>query len=74
MKKILGLVISSVLLAQPLVLAETFDASVEYNENYIPRQEEIFTGEIEKLERKDVINMTVSQVLDGALTSVTKAL
>lgn len=68
MKKILGLVISSVLLAQPLVLAETFDASVEYNENYIPRQEEIFTGEIEKLERKDVINMTVSQVLDGALT------
>lgn len=68
MKKILGLVISSVLLYQPLVLAETFDASVEYNENYIPRQEEIFTGEIEKLERKDVINMTVSQVLDGALT------
>ncbi len=68
MKKILGLVISSVLLCQPLVLAETFDASVEYNENYIPRQEEIFTGEIEKLERKDVINMTVSQVLDGALT------
>lgn len=68
MKKILGLVISSVLFCQPLVLAETFDASVEYNENYIPRQEEIFTGEIEKLERKDVINMTVSQVLDGALT------
>lgn len=68
MKKILGYVISSVLLTQPLTLAETFDASVEYNENYLPRQEEIFTGQIEKLERKDVINMTVSQVLDGNLT------
>lgn len=68
MKKILGFVISSVLFCQPLVLAETFDASVEYNENYIPRQEDIFTGEIETLERKDVINMTVSQVLDGNLT------
>ncbi len=68
MKKILGLVISSVLFCQPLVLAETFDASVEYNENYIPRQEDIFTGEIETLERKDVINMTVSQVLDGNLS------
>lgn len=68
MKKILGLVISSVLFVQPHVLAETFDASVEYNENFIPRQEEIFTGEVEKLERKDVVNMTVSQVLDGSLT------
>ena len=64
MKKILALVISSVICLQPLALAETFDASVEYNENYIPRQEEIFTGEVETLERKDVINMTVSQVLD----------
>lgn len=68
MKKILALVISSVICLQPLALAETFDASVEYNENYIPRQEEIFTGEVETLERKDVINMTVSQVLDGSFT------
>lgn len=49
-------------------MAETFDASVEYNEEYIPRQEEIFTGEIETLERKDVINMTVSQVIDGSFS------
>ena len=68
MKKILCLAISSVLFAQPLVLAETFDASVEYNENYTPRQEEIFTGETATLERKDVINMTVSQVLDGSFS------
>lgn len=68
MKKILSLAISSVLFAQPLVLAETFDASVEYNENYTPRQEEIFTGETATLERKDVINMTVSQVLDGSFS------
>lgn len=62
------LAISSVLSVQPLVLAETFDASVEYNENYTPRQEEIFTGETATLERKDVINMTVSQVLDGSFS------
>lgn len=68
MKKIAALVISSVLCVQPLVLAETFDASVEYNEDYIPRQEEIFTGEVETLERKDIINMTVSQVLDGSFS------
>lgn len=68
MKKILGLVISSALFCQPFVMAETFDASVEYNEEYIPRQEEIFTGEIETLERKDVINMTVSQVIDGSFS------
>lgn len=68
MKKIVALVISSVLCAQPLVLAETFDASVEYNEDYTPRQEEIFTGEVETLERKDIINMTVSQVLDGSFS------
>ena len=68
MKKILSLAISSVLFVQPLVMAETFDASVEYNENYTPRQEEIFTGETATLERKDVINMTVSQVLDGSFS------
>lgn len=28
-------------------------------------QQELFTGEVEHLERKDIINMTVSQVLDG---------
>ena len=68
MKKIWALIISSMILSQPFAIAKTLDASVEYNEEYIPRQEEIFTGEIETLERKDIINMTVSQVLDGSFT------
>lgn len=68
MKKIWALIISSIILSQPLAIARTLDASVEYNEDYIPHQEEIFTGEIETLERKDIINMTVSQVLDGSFT------
>ena len=68
MKKIWALIISSMILSQPFAIAKTLDASVEYNEDYIPRQEEIFTGEIETLERKDIINMTVSQVLDGSFT------
>lgn len=66
MRKVLASIISLFIVTQPFALAQTFDASVEYNENYIPRQEEIFTGEVETLERKDVIHMTVSQVLDGS--------
>jgi len=68
MKKIWALIISSIILTQPLTIAKTLDASVEYNEDYIPQQEEIFTGETETLERKDIIHMTVSQVLDGSFT------
>ena len=68
MKKILALVISSFLTIQPLTLAQTFDASIEYNEDFIPRQEEIFTGETETLEKKEIIQMTVSQVLDGSFS------
>lgn len=65
MKKILALIISSFFVLQPLSFAATLDGFVEYDDDYRPRQEDIFTGEIEKLERKDIINMTVSQVLDG---------
>ena len=68
MKKILALVISSFLTIQPLTLAQTFDASIEYNEDFIPRQEEIFTGETETLEKKEIIQMSVSQVLDGSFS------
>lgn len=68
MKKILALVISSLIALQPISFATTLDGSVQYDDGYIPRKEDIFTGQIEKLERKDVINMTVSQVLDGSFT------
>lgn len=68
MKKILALVLSFIFCFQTLVFAETFDASVEYTDIRNKTQDEIFTGKTETLEKKDIINMTVSQVLDGSFT------
>ncbi|MBO7672722.1 hypothetical protein J6S88_04855 [bacterium] len=68
MKKILALVLSFIFCFQTLVFAEIFDASVEYTDIRNKTQDEIFTGKTETLEKKDVINMTVSQVLDGSFT------
>lgn len=34
----------------------------------LPEQSELFTGQIEHLDRKDVLRMTVSQVLDGSFS------
>lgn len=42
--------------------------SVTENDNYVPEASELFTGKIETLERKDIINMTVSQVLDSSVS------
>lgn len=33
-----------------------------------PQQSELFTGKIENLDRKDIVRMTVSQVLDGSFS------
>ena len=69
MKKIFALILSFIFFCfQNLVLAETFDASVEYTDIRNKSQDELFTGKIETLEKKDIINMTVSQVLDGSFT------
>lgn len=45
--------------------ADTLRGSVEQDEN-LKNQEKLFTGDTEKLEKKDVVKMTVSQVLSGA--------
>lgn len=68
MKKIFALILSIIFCVETLTLAETFDASVEYTDIRNKTQDEIFTGKTETLEKKDVINMTVSQVLDGSFT------
>ncbi len=62
------LLISSFLSAQTAVIASpTFEGHAEINDQYRKMQDDLFTGEIEHLERKDIINMTVSQVLDGSI-------
>ena len=49
-----------------VLAAEPLHGYIEENDEYKQMQEELFTGEIEHLDRKDVINMTVSQVLDSS--------
>lgn len=48
------------------VFADVLQGHAEKTEQYEQQiQQELFTGKVENLERKDVINMTVSQVLDS---------
>jgi len=69
MKKILGFILITALLGTNFGMvfaSEPLKGSVVENENYTLDQPEIFTGKVETLDRKDVINMTVSQVLDSS--------
>ena len=46
--------------------ADVLQGHAEKSEKYEQQlQQELFTGKVETLDRKDVINMTVSQVLDS---------
>lgn len=48
--------------------ADVLQGHAEKSEQYEQRlQQELFTGQVEHLERKDIINMTVSQVLDSSI-------
>ncbi len=67
MKKIFALVISIIFMFNTTVLAtEPLQGHVEETDVYKQLQDELFTGKIEHLDRKDIINMTVSQVLDSS--------
>ena len=67
MKKIFAFLLLITLLMNTSVYAsEPLHGYIEETEEYQQLQQELFTGEIEHLERKDVINMTVSEVLDSS--------
>lgn len=71
MKKILSFIIIMIMLGSNvlnLTSAEPLKGSVTENDNYQKTEDDLFTGKIESLERKDVINMTVSQVLDSSIS------
>lgn len=51
-----------------LSAAEPLKGSVSESSEYKQTQDDIFTGKVESLNRKDVINMTVSQVLDSSIS------
>lgn len=50
------------------IAVDTFQGHAEYDNRFQRSDEELFTGKTETLEKRDVINMTVSQVLDGSLS------
>lgn len=45
-----------------------FQGHAEFDEEYTELDKEMFTGKTETLEKRDVIEMTVSQVLDGSFS------
>jgi hypothetical protein len=70
MKKEFALLILSIFLAQPIVLAEpeTFQGHAEFDNNNVELDKQLYTGKTEFLEKRDTIEMTVSQVLDGSFS------
>lgn len=64
MKNIVVLLISVIFSLNSIVFAEPLHGRVEEYDEYRKIQESMFTGKIEHLDRKDVINMSVTQVID----------
>ena len=67
MKKISVLLLLLIFVFNPSIcIAQTIQGSIEKTGTAEERlQKELFTGEVELLEKKDIIRMTVSQVLDA---------
>lgn len=68
MKKILSylFIISLLLNCSTIFAAEPLKGSVTESAEFKNLQDELFTGKIETLSKKEIINMTVSQVLDSS--------
>ncbi len=63
---IASLILTAFIFSNTAVYAEVLEGHAEKTDTYEQQlQKELFTGEVEHLERKDIINMTVSQVLDS---------
>ena len=71
MKKILSfIIIFTMLFSNTLMVTadEPLKGSVMENGEYKNDQSDIFTGSVETLNRKEIINMTVSQILDSSIS------
>ena len=67
-KRVLALLINIFLITQVYASDQTFQGHAEFDEQYSSFDEKMFTGKTETLEKRDVIEMTVSQVLDGSFS------
>ena len=71
MKRKLALLILSIFLTNNVILAsgDVFQVHAEYSDEYSTGlDEKLYTGKTETLEKKDTIEMTVSQVIDGSFS------
>jgi len=70
MRKRLALLILSIFLLQNIVFAENdvFSGHAEYTDEKPSFDQDLFTGKKEVLEKRDTIEMTVSQVIDGSFS------
>ena len=70
MKKKLALLLLSIFLINNIALAsgDIFQGHAEYSDEYPELDRELFSGKTETLEKKDTIEMTVSQVIDGSFS------
>ena len=67
MRRGIALFILSIFLLQNVSFAagDVFSGHAEYDDEYVELDKKLFTGKTEMLEKRDTIEMTVSQVLDG---------
>ena len=69
MKKLASLLLSIFLFNNiALASSEVFSGHAEFTDEKPEFDKEMYTGTTETLEKKDVIEMTVSQVLDGSFS------
>lgn len=69
MKRLVScLILFMFIISNSLCYADVLQGHAEKVDRYEQQlQQELFTGKVENLERKDIINMTVSQVLDSSI-------
>ena len=70
MKKKFAFLVLSIFLANSLAFAsdDVFQGHAEFSDEYRGLDKELYTGKTETLEKRDTIEMTVSQVIDGSFS------
>ena len=61
-------ILSSYFLSSGLAFADTYQGHAEMFDQKTLDQSELFTGKVDIIDQKDVIKMTVSQVIDGNIS------
>lgn len=67
-KRLAGLLLSSILVMNTAIAEIPFQGHAEFDDQYSQLDKELFTDKKDTLDKKDVIEMTVSQVLDGSFS------